>query len=55
MKTSSELRSRKKEKVLAAQRQFGAVPKKSTLVIISMFALIFMILAITSLLNIAGK
>ena len=54
MATSSDARRRKKEKVLEAQRQVGAVPKKSVYVMISVFAVLFLVLAIFALTNLAN-
>lgn len=49
MQTTIDAKRHKKEKVLEAQRRHGAVPKKSTFVLLAWVALIFLVIVLTTL------
>ena len=55
MTTLSESRRQKKEKVLAAQRQYGAVPKKSTFIMIAIVGLVLLTTILFALTQLFGS
>ena len=54
MEATFDAKRRKKEKVLEAQRRHGAVPKKSTFLLIALVALVFLLIALTTLIELAN-